>query len=123
MTGERMDHADAAWLHMDRSTNLMVVNVVLWLDRPLDRDALLAVLDKRLVGPFPRFRQRVVHRGAARGGPAWVDDPDFSLDRHVRNVRLAAPGDMRALQRFVGARAGVPLDRSRPLWEAHTVDS
>ncbi|HMA48017.1 MAG TPA: wax ester/triacylglycerol synthase family O-acyltransferase, partial [Frankiaceae bacterium] len=77
----------------------------------------------RLVGPFPRFGQRVVDRGAARGGPAWVDDPEFSLDRHVHGVRLAAPGDMRALQRFVGARIGVPLDRSRPLWEAHTVDS
>ncbi len=54
----------------DRSTDLMVVNVVLWLDRPLERDAFLAILDKRMVDPFPRFRQHVVDRGAAPGGPA-----------------------------------------------------
>ncbi len=33
---ERMDPADVAWLHMDRSTNLMVVNTVLWFDAPVD---------------------------------------------------------------------------------------
>jgi diacylglycerol O-acyltransferase / wax synthase len=32
---ERMHPADAAWLHMDRSTNLMVVNTVLWFDVPV----------------------------------------------------------------------------------------
>ena len=31
---ERMDPADVVWLHMDRPTNLMVVNTVLWFDVP-----------------------------------------------------------------------------------------
>lgn len=122
MVDERMGHADAAWLHMDRRTNLMVVNAVMWLDRPLEREALVTVLRERLVGPFPRFRQRVVDRAASIGGPTWVDDAEFSVDRHIRSVRLAAPGDMGALQHFVGARITEPLDRSQPLWEADTVD-
>jgi diacylglycerol O-acyltransferase len=36
MATERMASADAAWLHMDRPDNLMVVNSVAWTDRPLD---------------------------------------------------------------------------------------
>lgn len=31
-----MSSADAAWLHMDRPTNLMVIKSVLWFDEPLD---------------------------------------------------------------------------------------
>ena len=29
---QRMSHADAAWLHMDQPTNLMVITGVLWFD-------------------------------------------------------------------------------------------
>jgi len=31
-----MSHADAAWLRMDRSTNLMVINSLMWFDEPPD---------------------------------------------------------------------------------------
>ena len=33
---QRMSSADAAWLHMDRPTNLMVITGALWFDEPLD---------------------------------------------------------------------------------------
>ena len=36
MSKQQMNSADAAWLHMDRPTNLMVVNSVFWCDEPLD---------------------------------------------------------------------------------------
>ena len=32
----RMAVADVAWLHMDRTTNLMVVNCWFWFAEPLD---------------------------------------------------------------------------------------
>jgi diacylglycerol O-acyltransferase / wax synthase len=32
MSAQRMSNADAAWLHMDRPTNLMVVNALLWFE-------------------------------------------------------------------------------------------
>ena len=38
---EQMDPADVAWLHMDRPTNLMVVNTVLWFDAPVDQASVL----------------------------------------------------------------------------------
>ncbi len=45
---EQMDPADAAWLHMDRPTNLMVVNTVLWFDAPVDQASVLQVFAELL---------------------------------------------------------------------------
>ena len=56
----RLSSADAAWLHMDRPTNLMVINSVLLFDEPLDVARIKQVYRRRLIGRYPRFRQRVV---------------------------------------------------------------
>jgi len=62
MSAQRMSNADAAWLHMDRPTNLMVVNALLWFEEPVDVDRVREILRSRLVEPFPRFRQLVTER-------------------------------------------------------------
>jgi len=36
VTRHRMAPADAAWLRMDRPTNLMVINALLWFDQAPD---------------------------------------------------------------------------------------
>jgi WS/DGAT/MGAT family acyltransferase len=113
-----MSSADAAWLHMDRPTNLMVINSVLWFDGPVDWDAYRKVVRERLVDRFDRFRQRPVEGPT---GPHW-QDVDFDLDLHLHHVALPAPGDRRALETFVSDRVTTPLDRSRPLWEAYLID-
>ena len=56
----RLSSADAAWLHMDRPTNLMVINSVLLFDEPVDWERVKEVTQPRLVDRYPRFRQRVV---------------------------------------------------------------
>jgi len=112
-----MAPADAAWLRMDRPTNLMVVNSVMWFDEPLDRDALRAVLQERLVDRFPRFRQRAVEDH----GVWWEDAEDFDLEAHLDTVELPAPAGRAELEEFVARRISVPLDRDRPLWELHVV--
>lgn len=121
MTRHAMPNADAAWLHMDRPTNRMVINSVLWFDEPLDPDALRTVLQERIVDRFPSFRRRAVEHGAL-GGADWVDDPGFDLDLHVHHVALPAPGDRSALQELVGDLASTPLSRDKPLWDAYLVD-
>jgi diacylglycerol O-acyltransferase len=68
---ERMPSADAAWLRMDRPTNLMVINSVLLFDQRLDWARLRAVVSDRLVDRYPRFRQRAVEAGRFRGGAFW----------------------------------------------------
>jgi diacylglycerol O-acyltransferase len=115
-----MSAADAAWLHMDRPTNLMVVNSVLWFDQPLDWERLREAFAERVVDRFPRYRQRVVE--PTLGRPHWEDDPEFDLDLHLHRLALPAPGDQGALEELVGDRIVVPLDRSKPLWEMHLID-
>jgi WS/DGAT/MGAT family acyltransferase len=117
-TAHAMSSADAAWLHMDRPTNLMVINSVFWFDEPVDWDDYEVVLRERLVERFARFRQRPVE---GTMGPHW-EDVDLDMELHVHHVALPAPGDRRALEAFVSDRIATPLDRSRPLWEVYLID-
>lgn len=117
-----MNSADAAWLHMDRPTNPMVVNSVMWFDTPVDFELYREVVRRRLVEQFPRFRQRIVEPRTPLGIPDWEDDPDFDLDRHLHHVAVPAPGDRAALQELVGHLISAPLDRAKPLWEIYIVD-
>jgi WS/DGAT/MGAT family acyltransferase len=113
-----MAPADAAWLRMDRPTNLMVVNSVMWFDEPLEGARLRSVLQERLVDAFPRFRQRAVEDH----GVWWEDAVDFDLEDHLHPVQLPAPAGRAELEEFVARQISVPLDRERPLWELYLVE-
>jgi diacylglycerol O-acyltransferase len=117
-----MSNADAAWLHMDRPTNLMVVNALLWFEEPVDVERVREILRSRLVEPFPRFRQVVVERRLGVGVPSWEDDPNFDLDLHVHRLAVPAPGDKRALEELISDLISRPLDRGKPLWDWYLVD-
>jgi diacylglycerol O-acyltransferase len=58
----------------------------------------------------PRYRQRLAPVPLALQAPEWVDDEDFSVDRHV----YCAPGPLAGL---VDEVMSAPLRRDRPLWE------
>ena len=118
----RMSSADTAWLHMDRPTNLMVINSVDLFDQPLDWDRVKQITQTRLVDRYPRFRQRVVESRLPLRAPRWENDPDFSLEHHMHRLALPAPGDPAALQELVGDLMTQPLDRNRPLWHTYMVD-
>jgi WS/DGAT/MGAT family acyltransferase len=113
-----MAPADAAWLRMDRPTNLMVVNSVMWFDEPIDGTSLRKVLQERLVDRFPRFRQRAVEDH----GVWWEDAADFDLEDHLHPVQLPAPAGRAELEEFVARQLSIPLDRARPLWELFVVE-
>jgi WS/DGAT/MGAT family acyltransferase len=117
-----MNHADAAWLHMDQPTNLMVITGVLWFDEAPDWDRVRTLIQERFVGPYPRFRQRVVEGRPPVSGPHWEDDPDFDLDLHLHHVALPQPGDRAALAELVADITATPLDPEKPLWHFHMVD-
>ncbi len=53
--------------------------------------------------------------------PYWVDDPDFDLHFHVREIALPAPGDDDQLAEQVARIVARPLDRTRPLWELYLI--
>jgi WS/DGAT/MGAT family acyltransferase len=114
-----MASEDSFWLELDRPENLAVVTSLMWTAEEVDPDRLRRVITERLIDRFPVFRRRPeLHSGLVRWG-AWVDDPNFDLDRHV--VVRAMPGDggRAALQEFVGQQRGTPLDTAHPVWRMH----
>jgi diacylglycerol O-acyltransferase len=122
MSKHRMSSADAAWLHMGRPTNLMVVNGVMWFDEPVDYESVKEIVRERLVGRFPRFRQRVVEPPFTIGVPAWEDHRDFDLDLHVHRRALPPPGGKAELQQLASELVVLPLDPAKPLWDMYVVD-
>jgi hypothetical protein len=58
----------------------------------------------------PRYRQKLAPVPFGLHSPEWVDDPAFSVNRHV----YRAPGPLDDLADEV---MSVPLRRDRPLWE------
>ena len=118
----RLSTADTAWLHMDRPTNLMVINSVELFDEPPDWERVKQIIQSRLVDRYPRFRQRVIESRLPLRAPRWEDDPDYALEHHVHRLALPAPGDRAALQELVGDLMTMPLDRKRPLWHTYLVE-
>ncbi|MGP0101849.1 MAG: wax ester/triacylglycerol synthase family O-acyltransferase [Solirubrobacteraceae bacterium] len=118
----RLSSADAAWLHMDRPTNLMVINSVLLFDEQLDWERFAEVVRRRMVERYPRFHQRVAEGRVALDGPHWREDPDFDLARHMHRRGLPAPGDEQALRDLAGDLAAMSLDRGKPLWDMYLID-
>jgi diacylglycerol O-acyltransferase len=123
MSRQQMSNADAAWLHMDRPTNLMVITSVMWFDEPIDQTRLREVISERLLEPYERFRQRVVESHLPLRTPHWEDDPDFDLERHLHHRALPFPGGDSELQEFVSELMSTPLDHSKPLWELYLVEN
>jgi diacylglycerol O-acyltransferase / wax synthase len=121
-TQHPMSSADAAWLHMDRPTNLMVIDSVLWFETPVEWHRFRDVITERLVERYPRFRQRVSESPVPGRGPHWEDDEDFDLETHLHHLALPSPGDKTALQELVADLIVRPLDRARPLWEMYAID-
>ena len=117
---ERMSNLDAAWLHMEDPTNLMMIVGLMWFERPVDWAAIRGLIQQRLVARYPRFRQRVMEHTLA--SPRWEDDPRFDVEAHLHHVALPAPGDQPTLEALVSDLMSTPLDFSKPLWQIHLVD-
>ena len=70
----------------------------------------------------PRYRQKVRFVPLAVGSPAWIDDPHFSLDYHLRHTAIPAPGSEEQLRQMAGRVFSQHLDRNKPLWELWMVE-
>src|SRR5947209_9780026 len=81
---------------------------------------LQALVEERL--PLvPPLRWRLAEVPLNLDYPYWVEDEDFDLNFHVRDLALAAPGDDQKLAEQVARIFSRPLDRSRPLWEMYLI--
>jgi diacylglycerol O-acyltransferase len=71
-----------------------------------------------LLPPF-RWRLRTVPMGLDY--PYWIDDPEFNLEYHIRELALPDPATDAKLGEQVARIAARPLDRTRPLWELYLI--
>ncbi len=79
-----------------------------------------ALITERLpLLPPLRWRLREVPFGLDY--PYWIDDEDFDLNFHVRELGLAAPGTDAQLADQVARIVSRPLDRAHPLWELYLI--
>jgi diacylglycerol O-acyltransferase / wax synthase len=111
----RLSPLDASFLEVESATAHMHVGWAATFSPPEDAprpsfEDLRDHIGARL-GRAPRYRQRLATVPLGISEPAWVDDDDFDLARHVLP---ASSGDLATV---VDAVMSVPLERERPLWE------
>ncbi len=87
---------------------------------PLTLARLTEVLAERL--PLvPVLRQKLLNAPLGLDQPYWVDDADFDIEYHIREIALPRPGSDAQLAEQVARLHARPLDRSRPLWEIYLI--
>jgi diacylglycerol O-acyltransferase / wax synthase len=70
---------------------------------------------------LPPFTQKLATIPLGLDLPYWIEDADFDIDFHVREIGLAPPGNFHQLADQVARIMARPLDRSRPLWELYLI--
>ena len=116
---------DAAFLAMETSAVYGHVGSICLLDpstapQPLTLERLQDLVSSRL-HLVPPFRRRLAEVPFGFDQPYWIEDPDFDIEFHVRELALPAPGDDKQLAEQAARLHARPLDRRRPLWELYLI--
>ena len=116
---------DAAFLAMETSAVYGHVGSICVVDpstalEPLTLERLQSVIASRL-HLVPPFRRRLAEVPFGFDQPYWIEDPDFDIEFHVRELALPAPGDDKQLAEQAARLHARPLDRRRPLWELYLI--
>jgi diacylglycerol O-acyltransferase len=112
----RLSALDASFLNVETPTAHMHVGWSAVFSPPpggrrAPRFAQLRDHIERRLTRAPRYRQKIARVPLGVHAPEWVDDADFTIDRHVHR---APPGPLHEL---VDEVLSTPLARNRPLWE------
>jgi diacylglycerol O-acyltransferase / wax synthase len=116
---------DAAFLALETANATGHVGGVCVLDpkdapRPVNLARLTEVLQERL--PLvPVLRRKLLNVPLGLDQPYWIDDPDFDIEYHIRELALPRPGSYSQLTEQISRLHARPLDRSRPLWEIYLI--
>jgi diacylglycerol O-acyltransferase len=123
---DRLTGLDASFLYLESSAQHMHVCGLILLDASTvpggyTFENMLAELERR-VRPIPMFHRKLKLVPGHIDHPVWVEDVDFDIDVHVHRAALPTPGGDAELAELCGHIAGIPLDRSRPLWEMWIIE-
>jgi len=122
----QLSELDASFLYLESETAPMHIGGVYLFDasnrnEPLPFSTFVAYLRSRL-HVVPVFRQRLKEIPLRLGRPYWIDDPDFSIERHLAYVNLAEHSHQSDLMALASKILEEPLKRDRPLWHITFVD-
>jgi diacylglycerol O-acyltransferase / wax synthase len=122
---QQLTGLDASFLALETATTTGHVGGLCVLDpggapRPLTLARLTQVLAER-IPLVPVLRRKLLQVPLGLDQPYWIDDADFDIEYHVREVALPRPGSDAQLTEQVSRLHARPLDRSRPLWEIYLI--
>ncbi|MEP1213586.1 MAG: wax ester/triacylglycerol synthase family O-acyltransferase [Marinobacter sp.] len=122
----QLSELDASFLYLESETAPMHIGGIYLFDarereNPLAFSTFVAYLRSRL-HVVPLFRQRLKEIPLRLGRPYWIDDPDFSIERHLAYVNLGDHGQLGSLMGLASRILEEPLKRDRPLWHITFVD-
>ena len=83
--------------------------------------SVLALVESRL-HRSPIFRRKLCRVPFGLDDPYWIEDENFDLEYHVRNIALPKPGDWRQFCIQASRIHARPLDINRPLWEIYVIE-
>ncbi len=122
---QQLTGLDAAFLALETANATGHVGGVCVLDpkdapEPVTLARLTEVLSERLA-LVPMLRRKLLNVPFGLDQPYWIDDPDFDIEYHLRELALPRPGSYAQLTEQVSRLHARPLDRSRPLWEIYLI--
>ena len=122
---QQLTGLDAAFLALETANATGHVGGVCVLDpadapKPLTLARLTEVLAQR-VPLVPVLRRKLLNVPFGLDQPYWIDDADFDIEYHIREIALPRPGSVAQLTEQVSRLHARPLDRRRPLWEIYLI--
>ncbi|MFV8572606.1 WS/DGAT/MGAT family O-acyltransferase [Marinobacter sp. SBS5] len=123
---QQLSELDASFLYLESETTPMHIGGVYLFDAsgletPVSYATFVNYLCSRLhVAPI--FRQKLKEIPLRLGRPYWVDDAEFSIERHLAYVSLGESGKQTCINALAAKILEEPLKRDRPLWHITFVD-
>ncbi|MGO1463585.1 MAG: wax ester/triacylglycerol synthase family O-acyltransferase [Marinobacter sp.] len=123
---QQLSELDASFLYLESDNAPMHIGSIYLFDAseretPLAFSTFIAYLHSRL-HVVPVFRQRLEEFPLRLGRPHWIDDPNFSIERHLAYVSLGDNSQESDLMSLATRVIEEPLKRDRPLWHITFVD-
>jgi len=116
---DRLSWGDTVFLHLEREGMPLNVASVCTFDGEISyRDCVHFVESKLPL--LPRYLKHVVSAPLGIGLPSWEYDAEFSLKRHIREIKLRH-GTRNDLNDVAGKLFSTVMDRRHPLWDMTVV--
>lgn len=123
---DRLSGLDASFLYLESPEQLMHVCGLILLDPTTVPGGYEFAKMRDYLGSraseIPTFTRKLRAVPLGLDFPVWENDEHFDVERHVHRFAVPSPGGIRELAEVAGHLAGIPLDRSRPMWEMYVIE-